>query len=70
MDKQFTRKLIHFYDLLHIYAKSDVKTEREYANYLVAYFGNGAFGGKPNFEARKRAKMLPLSFDEYVEVAK
>lgn len=70
MDIKFNRKLIHYYDLLHIYSKSDIKSERDYATYLAQYFSNGHFGGKPNFEARKAAKMLPLSFDEFLEVVK
>ena len=70
MDINFNRKLIHYYDLLHIYSKSDIKSERDYAVYLAQYFSNGHFGGKPNFEARKVAKMLPLSFNEFLEVVK
>lgn len=70
MDIAFNRKLIHYYDILHIYSKSDIKSEREYAAYLAQYFGNGHFGGKPNFAARKAAKMLPLSFNEFLEVVK
>lgn len=68
MDIQFNRKLIHFYDLYHIYSKSDIRTEREYAKYLGQYFSDGQFGGKPNFRMRKMCKMLPLSLNEYIDV--
>lgn len=69
-DKVYNRRLIHFYNLRYIYTKSDVKTERDYANYLTAFFGDGHWGGKANFSARKKAKQLPLTLEEYITIGR